>query len=359
MIILPIGDAPNPQGYRPWLTWLLIAVNVVVYVVLTLPQSLQTLPITDPMASEYYEFVKAIPGIGPVEGLQVTQWDLFVFEHGFRPLEGSVLDLFTSMFMHAGFAHLAGNMLYLWIYGDNVEHRLGRPLFLLTYLGTGIIATVAFATYAGWDSPTPLVGASGAISGVLGFYALAFPRNVVRMFVLLLPFFVNTIVLPSWVVLGIYLVLDNLLPLLFSGAASGVAYGAHIGGFVAGALVAWAMQAKGVSMPRREAGQVIELDRKRKDAVDASIAEADTLIQQGRARTGLTLLIRRHNQARQGERGRLALAIGRRLLRMGRMTEGYQWLVDALGDPVSRDAAATELRELELPPQLLARLGLS
>lgn len=360
MFILPIGDAPNPQGYRPWVTWLLIAANVIVYLGLTLPQSLATIPLSDPAAAEYREFVESL-NLGNLAGMQVTEWDLFVFEFGFRPAEWSVLDLFTSMFMHAGFAHLFGNMLYLWIYGDNVEHRLGRIPFLITYLATGVVATLAFSTFAGWDSSTPLVGASGAISGVLGFYALAFPRNVVRMFVVLLPFFINTIVLPSWVVLGLYLVLDNLLPFLFAQASSGVAYGAHIGGFVAGALLAWAARAKGMSMPRRQAreGEVIEMPRNQaSDAVMAAIADADTLIDQGRARAGLTQLVRRHNQAPPGDRGRLALAIGRRLLRMGRVTEGYQWLVDALGDPATRQAAADELRSLDLPPQLVQRLGI-
>jgi len=366
VFILPIGDAPNPQGYRPWVTWLLIAANVLVYLLVTLPQSLDTLPLTDPRAQDYLDFVRTLYPPGTDFGLVgVTRWDLTVLEHGFRPSQPAVLDLFASMFMHAGFAHLAGNMLFLWIYGDNVEHRLGRLAYLGAYLGTGIVATLAFAAWESFDSPVPLVGASGAISGVLGLYFVSFPRNVVRMFVVLLPFLVNTIVLPAWVVLGVYVLFDNLVPLLFSSSATGVAYGAHLGGFLAGMGVAWAVSARGISMPeaaprRREPrGQVIEAPRMSGGTDVASvIADADALIAQGRPRSGLTLLVRRHDRSGPGDRGQLALAVGQRLIRLGRVTEGYQWLVQALRDPASRDAAARELRGLDLPPQLLARLGL-
>ena len=122
------------------------------------------------------------------------------------------MDLFTSMFMHAGFMHLLGNMVFLWVYGDNVEHRLGRVGFLFSYLLTGIAATLAFAGVAG-NSGTPLVGASGAISGVLGLYFLLFPGNRVRVLVFL-GWFITTIMLPARIVLGIYVVIDNILPLV-------------------------------------------------------------------------------------------------------------------------------------------------
>ena len=100
--------------------------------------------------------------------------------------------------------HLFGNMLFLWIYGDNVEYRLGRLAFLLWYLATGVAATLFFAVFA-LDSTVPLVGASGAISGVLGFYFLWFPRNTVRLFVFLFPFFMNVVAVPARIVLGVYL----------------------------------------------------------------------------------------------------------------------------------------------------------
>ena len=144
------------------------------------------------------------------------------------------------MFLHGGFMHLAGNMLFLWIYGDNVEHRLGRWRYLAAYLGTGVLATLSHAVLD-LGSALPMVGASGAVSGVLGFYFVWFPRNRVRLWIMLFPFFMNVVHAPARLVLGVYLVVDNLLPLLATSGAGGggVAYGAHIGGFVGGLAYAW------------------------------------------------------------------------------------------------------------------------
>jgi hypothetical protein len=131
-------------------------------------------------------------------------------------------------------------MLFLWIYGDNVEHRLGPVLYFVGYLLTGVAATLFHAVLDS-SSNIPMVGASGAISGVLGFYFIWFPRNQIRVWVLLFPFIMNVVLLPARLVLGIYLVLDNLFPFLVSRGVGGggVAYGAHIGGFIAGLAVAW------------------------------------------------------------------------------------------------------------------------
>jgi len=131
-------------------------------------------------------------------------------------------------------------MLFLWIYGDNVEHRLGTIRFLFWYLATGVAATLSHALFA-MKSPLPMVGASGAISGVLGFYFVWFPRNRVK-FLVLLPFFLHVVLVPAWIALGLYLLVDNLLPLFVAQSGAGVAYGAHIGGFVAGAIAALFMQ---------------------------------------------------------------------------------------------------------------------
>jgi hypothetical protein len=132
-------------------------------------------------------------------------------------------------------------MLFLGIYADNVEHRQGRLAFLFWYLATGAAATLFHALFDR-SSPIPLVGASGAISGVLGFYFLWFPHNRVRLWVFLFPFFMDVFLVPARLVLGMYLLLDNLLPfLIVSGGAGGVAYGAHLGGFIAGGLAAWVM----------------------------------------------------------------------------------------------------------------------
>lgn len=239
-MILPIGDTPNPRNYTPWVSWGIMAVNILVYVCLTLPLSLFSVAADDPRATGWlHRVAPTLPeGVDPTALLrQLSAWDLFVLEHGFVPAAPSVADLFTAMFMHAGVLHLAGNMLFLWIYGDNVEHRLGRRGFLAAYLGTGLVSTLAFSVLAG-ASNTPLIGASGAISGVLGLYALLFPSNRVKVLVFLFPLLMRTILVPAWLVLGLYLLIDNVVPMLLSSGGS-VAYGAHVGGFVAGVVLGW------------------------------------------------------------------------------------------------------------------------
>ncbi len=169
----------------------------------------------------------------------LSAYDLFVFRHGFRPAAPSAVALFVSLFLHAGLLHLAGNMLILWIYGDNVEDRLGRLPYLVAYLGSGAIASLFHMLFS-LDSPLPLVGASGAISGILGFYFRWFPRNQVRLLVFLFPFLMDVIMVPARLVLGLYLLVDNVLPFILSPSGEGgVAHGAHIGGFVAGLALAW------------------------------------------------------------------------------------------------------------------------
>jgi membrane associated rhomboid family serine protease len=143
--------------------------------------------------------------------------------------------LVTSMFLHGGWAHIFGNMLYLWIFGDNLEHTLGRVRYLFFYLATGLAAGLAHILANG-DSGIPSVGASGAISGVLGGYLLLFPRNRVRV---LMGYYGVTAV-PAFVMLGMWILLQ-----LVSGVGEvarteqtgGVAYMAHVGGFVAGLVL--------------------------------------------------------------------------------------------------------------------------
>ena len=241
-MFLPLGDEPNPRG-TPVVTWTLIGVNVAVFLLVTLPLSTIQPAFDDPMLVEYVRaLAPRLSGRMELEALlqQVSAYDLVVFAHGFRPAEPSVPALATSMFLHGGFMHLAGNMLFLWIYGDNVEHRLGRWRYLAAYLGTGVLATLSHAALD-LDSAVPVLGASGAVSGVLGFYFIWFPRNRVRLWIMLFPFFMNVVYAPARLVLGVYLVVDNLLPLLASRATGGggVAYGAHIGGFAAGLAYAW------------------------------------------------------------------------------------------------------------------------
>lgn len=238
-MLLPLGDTPNPRAL-PLVTWTLIALNVGVYFFVSLPLSSQRVNPWDPAVQEYVTTIaRALDGaLSPRAILaQASAYDLFVFEHGFRPADPALSDLLVSMFLHGGFAHLFGNMLFLWIYGDNVEHRLGPLQYLVAYLLTGAAATLTHAAIAS-GSELPLVGASGAISGVLGFYFLFFPRNRIKLFVFLFPFWIDVILVPARWVLGFYLLVDNLLPLLVEGATSGIARGAHVGGFVGG--LAWA-----------------------------------------------------------------------------------------------------------------------
>ncbi|MGH7894201.1 MAG: rhomboid family intramembrane serine protease [Candidatus Binatia bacterium] len=246
-MVLPIGDAPNPRGV-PVVTYGLIAINVAIYLFVALPLGAEHPAPGDPLLVEYLRVVShALHGrIAPaLLAQQVTTYDLFLFTHGFRPAAPSAIALVVSMFLHAGLVHLAGNMLFLWIYGDNVERRLGPLRYALAYLGTGTAATL-FHWVGAIGSPLPVVGASGAISGMLGFYFVWFPRNVVRLLWLLPPFLGHVFEVRARVVLGLYLVVDNVLPYLVVGGDVGVSHGAHIGGFVAGVAVAWLADRYGV-----------------------------------------------------------------------------------------------------------------
>ncbi|MBI2383044.1 MAG: rhomboid family intramembrane serine protease [Gammaproteobacteria bacterium] len=145
------------------------------------------------------------------------------------------MTVFTSMFLHGGVAHLAGNMLYLWIFADNVEDRMGHGRFVAFYLLSGIAAAMAQAL-PDPESHIPMVGASGAISGVLGAYLLMFPRANVIVLLPLGPF-AHFTRLPALLVLGLWFAMQ-LLSEMAAPAGAGVAFRAHIGGFVAGLLLA-------------------------------------------------------------------------------------------------------------------------
>jgi membrane associated rhomboid family serine protease len=246
-MFLPIGDAPNPKG-TPFVTYALIAANVAAFLLLNVPLGSRQADVNDPAFPEYVEVMsRELQGRADLSQIaaQTSAYDLFAFEHGYRPNAPQVADLLSCMFLHGSFMHLFGNMLFLWIYGDNVERRLGALQYLFWYLATGVVATLAHALVFS-SSAVPLVGASGAISGVLGFYFLWFPRNTVRMLAFLPPFLMQVFQIPARIVLGMYLLFDNLVPLLFAGEG-GVAHGAHIGGFIAGGMVAWVMDRRGLA----------------------------------------------------------------------------------------------------------------
>jgi membrane associated rhomboid family serine protease len=181
----------------------------------------------------------------------ILQWsagsnqEAFIYEYALIPANlttsvnlDNVTDIFSSMFMHAGLVHLAGNMLYLWIFGDNVEDAMGRVKYLIFYLIGGIAAALAH-TFINPNSQIPTVGASGAIAAVLGAYLVLYPRSRVLTFIPI-GFFMTLRLVPAAIVLGLWFVLQ-----LFSGVASigmpdisGTAFWAHIGGFAAGLLLA-------------------------------------------------------------------------------------------------------------------------
>ena len=274
MFFLPIGDAPNPRGFRPWVMWAVLTLNVAVYLLYTLPLGQIAVDAMDPRVWALHLPV----GLG---GL--SAWDLLVWERGFRPFAPSLADAFTSMFMHGGLGHLLGNMLFLWIYGDNVEHRLGRLGAVVVYLGTGLAAVAGHAALSP-SSPLPMIGASGAVSGLLGVYFVLFPQNQVRAALGLFPFFFRVIHLPARWVLGAYLVLDNLLPVLL-GADGPVAYGAHIGGFVSGAGVAWLVARRGearrldepTSTPMERVIRALQAGEIGEAAAEGSVVPAEAL----------------------------------------------------------------------------------
>jgi len=234
--MLPLGDDNRDRRSWPVVTIGLIAVNILIFVVF------QGLGANDNFTYAWSTVPQEIVTGKDVVTQDTTYQDPLtgdtVVAPGLRPTPGSVyLTLLLSMFMHGGIAHIAGNMLFLYIFGDNVEDYLGHGRYLVFYLVCGILASLAhvFTTYAlGQDLQVPSLGASGAISGVLGAYLLLFPNRRVRVIL----FQVLTEV-PALVAVGLWFVfqLVNGLGLLGGAASDGVAYAAHVGGFIAGLVL--------------------------------------------------------------------------------------------------------------------------
>jgi membrane associated rhomboid family serine protease len=206
-VLFPIRDH-NPRTRFPAVTLLLIAVNVVVFFFeLSLNARGQKLLVLEAGAIPY-EIVNHID-VGPRD---------------FLPVPGSI---WTSLFLHGGWLHLIGNMWFLWLFGDNVEESLGSIRYLIFYFLVGTVGALA-QCYAMPESMAPMIGASGAIAGVLGGYLMLYPRAKVETLVLI-PFLWPVIDLPAWIFLGIWFFSQFLLP-----NGSGVAWMAHVGGFLAG-----------------------------------------------------------------------------------------------------------------------------
>jgi len=239
-MVFPLYDDNTDRTTTPIVNYVLIAINILVFVFL---QQLGT--------NERFTYAFSTVPQEIVSGRDVRTPDRIV-EHpvtgqqllipGLQPTPFSVyLTLIFSMFMHGGIAHIAGNMLFLWIFGDNVEHRLGHFRYLIFYLLTGVIAslahvvtTVMFATDPS-SLLIPSLGASGAISGVLGGYIVLHPHR--RVTVILFRFLTDV---PAYVAIGIWFAFQLISGLGILGGGSqqgGVAYAAHIGGFVAGVVL--------------------------------------------------------------------------------------------------------------------------
>ncbi|MCC7179677.1 MAG: rhomboid family intramembrane serine protease [Acidobacteria bacterium] len=172
-------------------------------------------------------------------GLSPEEFEAFVFAFGLVPAHFTVLTLFTSMFVHAGLGHAGGNLLYLWIFGDNIEDRLGHGRFLAFYLATGVVAALS-QTAMDPASRIPMVGASGAIAGVMGGYFVLYPHSRVLT---LFPFPLMLFEVPAIFFLGLWFViqfvsgLGSLAAAANGGLPGGVAFWAHIMGFVAGVVL--------------------------------------------------------------------------------------------------------------------------
>lgn len=227
--MIPLRDTTHAQR-TPVVTIALVVVNVVVFA---------------------YEL-----RLGPAVVALVTEWGLVPARLFARPFEpAAAATLVTSMFLHGGWLHLVGNMLYLWVFGDNVEDRLGRGRFLVFYASCGIAAGLVQAVSSP-ASVAPMVGASGAVAGVLGAYFLLFPhaRVLTLVPILFYPWFVQV---PAVVFLGLWFVLQLVRGWAVGGLAEasteGVAWWAHTGGFVAG--LAWVVlfppRRRRVVRPRR------------------------------------------------------------------------------------------------------------
>ncbi|HEX6404928.1 MAG TPA: rhomboid family intramembrane serine protease [Pseudonocardiaceae bacterium] len=246
-MVIPVRDV-NPVQRTPWVTYSLIALNFAVF--LLTPASAITVSGMDSLAQTcqqraFFDHYAAIP----VELLHnqplpvVADGDVGVGPRGPGCIltepsyhKSPVVSALTSLFLHGGWLHILGNMLFLWIFGNNVEDRFGRLRYLLFYLACGMLATYGFAL-ANPDSAEALIGASGAIAGVLGAYLILYPRARVWSLVPFLLFI--PLRLPAWVVLGLWFLLQWVYTAGYAVSQAGsVAYLAHVLGFLAGVLVA-------------------------------------------------------------------------------------------------------------------------
>ncbi|MCY4306623.1 MAG: rhomboid family intramembrane serine protease [Aestuariivita sp.] len=206
--MFPIRDH-NPSGRTPYITYILIIINIIVF--------LQYLPLmADQNALHQYYMTWGVVPKAISSGM-------------------SYETLFSSMFLHGGFMHLGGNMLFLFIFGDNIEDEIGHLPFLFFYLISGVIAALT-QVFTEPSSTVPTIGASGAVAGVMGSYLLLYPKARVDILMILFIFF-RIFPVPAWIVLGLWLTLQFIGGFGNPSDEGGVAYWAHAGGFLAGLLL--------------------------------------------------------------------------------------------------------------------------
>lgn len=231
--MFPFRDEnPHPPGFKPKMTYGLIAANIIAFFI-EVASTGQFFEFTNRNAIALFYDWGAVPNC-------VMGGDVLNINFGAGPVqvmcpEIQYASLFSSMFLHGGLVHLGGNILFLWIFGDNIEQKFGRLKYLGIYLAWGVAAGMIHIL-GDVNSAIPAVGASGAISGILGAYLVIFPRARIQTF-LMLGFFWRMMHIQAKWFLPFWLVFQNLLPLFIGGfgvAGGGVAYLAHIGGFVVG-----------------------------------------------------------------------------------------------------------------------------
>jgi membrane associated rhomboid family serine protease len=247
-MVIPVRDV-NPVQRASWVTYALIAANIIVFLLTpasviigteSASQTCQEQALLDRYAAIPAELVRNQPKEVVASGQVVSD------ERGVGCILTSpsyhkvpVISAVTSLFLHASWLHLLGNMLFLWVFGNNVEDRFGRLRYLLFYLACGVVATYGFAL-ANPDSTEALIGASGAIAGVLGAYLILYPRARVWSLVPVLLFI--PLRLPAWLVLGLWFLLQWAYTAGYAVSEGSVAYLAHVLGFLTGVLVALVMR---------------------------------------------------------------------------------------------------------------------
>ncbi|MSQ15309.1 MAG: rhomboid family intramembrane serine protease [Dehalococcoidia bacterium] len=228
--MIPISDTGVSRHRLPYVNVALLAINAIVF--------LYELTLGDRSLFQFYMAY----GVVPIE--LTTGRDI-------PPLGPPELwmNIFSSMFIHGGWLHFGGNMLYLWVFGDNVEDTFSHLGYLVFYLFAGVVATLA-QVYTNPLSTVPAIGASGAIAGVLGAYLVLFPKAKVNTLIILF-YFVRMQPLPAILVLGFWIVTQVFSGVASLGASTGIAYFAHIGGFVAGVILAVPLRGRAKRAPTR------------------------------------------------------------------------------------------------------------